>query len=206
MQRSEVPPIPTPTMVGGQTRPPDSITRSMTKRFTALMPSDGSSICRNEPFSDPDPFGIISIDTVSGCSSKSTWMIGTRMPLEVWLFFRVIGMHDRGAQRIFVRGALAAGADRALQPGAVELDVAPDHDVVDRNAGVLAKDVLGALGDRDVLDHGVEDGASGRVGFGAHQFLEPGLDVGGQDFQRLHIKRFADFFDFSQIELHETSS
>ena len=41
--------------------------------------------------SEPDPFGIISIDTVSGRSSKSTWMIGTRMPVEVWLFLRVIG-------------------------------------------------------------------------------------------------------------------
>ena len=35
MHRSEVPPMPTPTMVGGQTRPPNSMTRSMTKRLIA---------------------------------------------------------------------------------------------------------------------------------------------------------------------------
>src|ERR1700754_4747130 len=112
-------------------------------------------------------------------------------------------VHDRGAQRIFVGGALAAGADRALQSGAVELDVAPDHDVVDRNAGVLAQDVLGSLGDGDVLDHGIEDAAPGRIGLGADQLLEPGLDVRRQDLQCLHVKRFADLFDFSQVELHD---
>ena len=64
-------------------------------------------------------------------------------------------------------GARAAAADRLLHGDAVELDVAADGDVVDRDAGVLAQDVLGALGDRDVLDHGAEDGAAGRVGLAA---------------------------------------
>ena len=91
MQRSEVPPMPTPTMVGGQTRPPHSITLSMTKRLIALTPSAGISICRNEPFSEPEPFGIISISTVSSRSSKSTLMIGTPMPHEVCSFLRVSG-------------------------------------------------------------------------------------------------------------------
>jgi len=82
-------------------------------------------------------------------------------------------------------------------------DVATDHHVVDRNPGVLTQDILGPLGHRDIFDHGVEDGAPGRIGFGPHQFPESGFDVGRQDFQRLDIKRFADFFDFLHIELHD---
>ncbi|GJE43384.1 hypothetical protein AEGHOMDF_2563 [Methylobacterium soli] len=78
-------------MVGGQTRPPSSITRSITKRLAAPIPSEGRSICRKEPFSEPEPFGIISTVTVSTRASKSTWMIGTRMPQEVCSFRRVIG-------------------------------------------------------------------------------------------------------------------
>jgi hypothetical protein len=91
MHRSEVPPTPTPTIVGGQTRPPHSITRSMTKRLIAAAPSAGISICRNEPFSEPEPLGIISIATVSSRASKSTLMIGMRTPHEVCSFLRVIG-------------------------------------------------------------------------------------------------------------------
>ena len=68
--------------------------------------------------------------------------------------------------------ALAAAADRLLHGDAVELDVAADRDVVDRDAGVLAQQVVGALGDRDVLDHGAEDGAAGGVGLAPHQPLE----------------------------------
>ena len=83
--------MPTPTMVGGQTRPPQSITRSMTKRLIAFTPSAGISICRNEPFSEPEPFGIISISTVSSRPSKSTLMIGTPTPHEVCSFLRVSG-------------------------------------------------------------------------------------------------------------------
>ena len=168
MHRSEVPPMPTPTMVGGQTRPPHSITLSMTKRLTALTPSAGISICRNEPFSEPEPFGIISISTVSSRSSKSTLMIGTPTPHEVCSFLRVIGCTTEERSGCSLRRALAAAADRFLHRRAVEFDIAADGDVVDRDAGVLAQQVLGALGDRDVLHHGAEDGRAGGVGFVAH--------------------------------------
>ena len=164
--------MPTPTMVGGQTRPPHSITLSMTKRLMAATPSAGISICRNEPFSEPEPFGIISISTVSSRSSKSTLMIGTRTPHEDCSFLRVSGCtteERNGCSRV------ARSQPRriaCLHRHAVEFDVAPDDDVVDRNAGVLAQQVVGALGDRDVLDHGAEHGAARRVGLAPHQTLE----------------------------------
>ena len=78
---------------------------------------------------------------------------------------------------MFGGGARAAAADRFLHRGAVELDVAADDDVVDRDAGVLAQQVLGALGDGDVLHHGAEDGLAGGVGLLHQQSLEALLDV-----------------------------
>ena len=51
---------------------------------------------------------------------------------------------------MLARRALAAAADRLLQRDAVDLDAAADRDVVDRDAGVLAQQVVGALGDLDV--------------------------------------------------------
>ena len=99
-------------------------------------------------------------------------------------------------------GARAAAADSLLHRRAVELDVLADDDVVDGNAGVLAKDVLGALGDRDVLDHGAEDGAAGCVCFAADQPFETLLDVARQHFQSADIKRPRDLLDFLGIELH----
>ena len=61
--RSEVPPRPTPTIVGGQVLPPAASTQSITKVLIASMPSAGIAIFRNELFSEPLPFGIISISS-----------------------------------------------------------------------------------------------------------------------------------------------
>ena len=44
-----------------------------------------------EPFSEPEPFGIISISTVSSRESKSTLISGTPMPHDVCSFLRVTG-------------------------------------------------------------------------------------------------------------------
>ncbi len=60
-------------------------------------------------------------------------------------------------------GTRAAAADRLLHRDAVEFDVLADDDVVDRDAGVLAKQILPPLGHRDVLDHGAEHGPAGGV-------------------------------------------
>ena len=74
-------------------------------------------------------------------------------------------------------GAFAAAADRLFHGGAIELHVAPDDDVVDRDPGVLAEQVLGAFGDGNVLDHGAEYRLAGRVGLLHQQALEALLDV-----------------------------
>ena len=100
-------------------------------------------------------------------------------------------------------GARAAAADRFFHLGAVEFDMAADGDVVDRDAGVLAEQVLGALGDRDVLHHGAEDGLAGGVGLLHQQLLEALLDVAGQQFERADIERLGEFLDFLEIELHQ---
>src|SRR5436305_1299247 len=60
-------------------------------------------------------------------------------------------MHDRRAQRMLARRALAAAADRRLERDAVgraEFYAAADGHVVDRNSGVLAEEIIGGLGNR----------------------------------------------------------
>src|SRR5258706_2491683 len=90
-QRSEVPPMPTPTMVGGQVLPPASSTQSTTKVLIAFTPSAGIAIFSQELFSDPLPFGTISITRRSRSSEKSRRIAGTPGPHDVCSFLRVIG-------------------------------------------------------------------------------------------------------------------
>ena len=89
--RSAVPPTPTPTMVGGQVLPPASSTQSITNVLTASTPSAGIAILSHELFSEPEPFGTISMTSASSSSEKSTLMIGTPRPQEVCSFTRVVG-------------------------------------------------------------------------------------------------------------------
>src|SRR5262245_8058807 len=100
------------------------------------------------------------------------------------------------------RGAGAAAADCVLQRHPVEFDIAPDRDVVDGDAGILAKQISCALSDCDVFHHGAEDGAAGRVGLTRDEALETRLDVAWQQLERAHIERLADLLDFFGIELH----
>src|SRR5437870_13753268 len=83
-QRSAVPPTPTPTMVGGQVLPPASSTQSITKVLMASTPSAGTAILSHELFSEPEPFGSISLTSDSCSSEKSTLMIGTPRQQEVF--------------------------------------------------------------------------------------------------------------------------
>ena len=59
--KSEVPPIPTPTTVGGQGFPLAFKTDSTTNSFIPSMPSAGSAIFSALLFSDPNPLGNIVI-------------------------------------------------------------------------------------------------------------------------------------------------
>jgi hypothetical protein len=89
--RSEVPPMPTPMIVGGQVLPPASSTQSITNVLMAATPSDGMAMRSHELFSEPLPLGTISITSRSLSSEKSMWIGGTPGPHEVCSFLRVIG-------------------------------------------------------------------------------------------------------------------
>jgi acetyl-CoA acetyltransferase len=73
-------------------------------------------------------------------------------------------MHDRRSQRMLARRPFASFRDRLLELVAVDLDAAADGHVVDRNARVLAQQVVGVFGDLDVPDHGAEYRLAGGVG------------------------------------------
>ena len=63
----DVPPIPTPTMLGGQGRPPASRTAFMMNFLTPSTPSAGFNIPRRVMFSEPAPLGrtVISVKSSS---------------------------------------------------------------------------------------------------------------------------------------------
>src|SRR5690606_9419368 len=113
-------------------------------------------------------------------------------------------MHDRGAEGVLARRALAAAPDRLLERPAVHLDAAPDAQVVDREAGVLAEEVVGLLGHGDVADHGAEHAPGARVRFSRLQPREPLLDVGRQPLQGPDIELLGGFLDDGRIDLHFT--
>ncbi len=104
---------------------------------------------------------------------------------------------------MLARGALAAGAYRLLQPIAVDVDVAADGHVVDRDAGILAQQVGVVLGDADVPDHGAEYRLRGGVGFLLRQRGDTRFDVGREDFKRADIELLRRFLYLFQINVHE---
>ena len=113
--RSAVPPTPTPTIVGGQVLPPASSTQSTTKVLIASTPSAGIAIFSHELFSEPLPFGIISMrEPVEGVGEVDVDHRHADAARRVLVLARE-RMHDRRAQRILARRALAAAADRRLQ-------------------------------------------------------------------------------------------
>src|SRR5687767_13255675 len=103
---------------------------------------------------------------------------------------------------MLARGALAALAYGFLQPVAVDLHVCADGDVVDRDPGILAQQVIGVLRYLDVPDHGAEYRLPGRVRLAAIQPRETLLDVRRQDFERADVELLARLLYFSQIYLH----
>ena len=123
----------------------------MTKVLIASMPSAGIAILRNELFSEPLPLGIISIAqrrrrvARSRCGSPAP-----AMPQEVCSFLRVSGCttdERSGCSRV-ARSQPRRIACFSATPSTST--PRPIVDVVDRDAGVLAQQVVGALGDRDV--------------------------------------------------------
>src|SRR2546422_1607967 len=106
---------------------------------------------------------------------------------------------------MLARGTLAAAADRFLEREAVALAAAADPDVVDRDAGVLAEQVVRVLGDRDVADHRAEHALRAGVGLAGRKPVEALLDVRRQLFQRPDVELLRRLLDLSQLDLHLTS-
>src|SRR5438132_8069854 len=98
--------------------------------------------------------------------------------------------------------ALAAAPDRLLEREAVDFDAAPDPDVVDRDAGVLAEQIVGVLGHRDVADHGAEHALSAGVALVAREPIEALLDVRRQLLQRPDVELLRGLFDVPKIDFH----
>src|SRR2546426_10688866 len=101
---------------------------------------------------------------------------------------------------MLARGALAAAADRFLQSQAVDLDAAADPDVVDRDAGVLAEQVVRVLGHRNVADHRAEHALRARVALLAHEALEALLDVRRQLLERPDVELLRRLLYLSQLD------
>ena len=103
---------------------------------------------------------------------------------------------------MLARCALATRYDRLLELETIDLDAAADHNVINRNAGVLTQQIVGVLGDFDVPDHGAENCLAGGVGFVSVEALEALLDVGRQHLQRADVELLARFLDLLQIHFH----
>src|SRR5690242_8422269 len=93
-------------------------------------------------------------------------------------------------------------ADRFLQRDAVDLDAAADPDVVDRDAGVLAEQVVGVLGDRDVADHRAEHALRAGVAFPRRERVEAPLHVGRQLLERPDVELLRRLLDLREVDFH----
>ena len=171
--RSAVPPTPTPTIVGGQVLPPASSTQSTTKVLIASTPSAGIAILqprvvlRAAALRDHLDRQRLRLRRRNRCGSPAR-----AMPHDVCSFLRVIGCttdERSGCSRVARSQPRTIACFSAI---AVDLDAAADRHVVDRDAGVLAQQVVVLLGDRDVADHRAEDALPVRVGLGRIEALE----------------------------------
>src|SRR5438067_10143453 len=105
---------------------------------------------------------------------------------------------------MLARRTLAAAADRVLERHTVDFDAAADPDVIDRDAGVLAEEIVGVLRDGDVADHRAEHALRAGVGLLLGQALEALLDIGRQLLKRSYVELLRRLLHLSQIDFHWT--
>ncbi len=101
---------------------------------------------------------------------------------------------------MLARRALAAAPDRGLQRDSVDDDIAADRHVVDRQAGVLAQQVVGLFRHRDVANHHAQYRARRRVGLPSDQRVEAALDVRRQHLERADVEFLGGVFDATGID------
>jgi hypothetical protein len=75
---SNVPPIPTPIVIGGHGFPPASEITSFTNSTTPSFPAAGGKTFALDTFSDPPPFAAYSISILSP-STISKWIIAGKL-------------------------------------------------------------------------------------------------------------------------------
>jgi hypothetical protein len=200
--RSAVPPTPTPTIVGGQVLPPAFNTQSMTNVLMASTPSAGIAIFNHELFSEPLPFGNhLDLQALERIGEIDVDYRHADAARRVLVLARQ-RMHDRRAQRIFAGRAFATLADRSLQRRTIDVDTAADGHVIDRDAGVLAQQIIGALGDRDVLDHRAKHRLGRSAGLARRERIEAALDIRRQFLQRANVELFCRCLDFFRCDSH----
>src|SRR3981081_4628887 len=106
---------------------------------------------------------------------------------------------------MLARRALATLAYRILECGAVavaELNAPADGYVVDRDARVLAKQVVGRLRNRDVPDHRAQNVLRRRRSLFLREHIEAVLDVGRQALQRPDVELLGDVLDGFRVDAH----
>ena len=103
---------------------------------------------------------------------------------------------------MFARCSLAALPDSLLECMAVNIDPGANPDVVDRNASVLAEQIVGLLCHHDIFQHGGQDVLGGSVRFSRIQAAQAGLDVWRQLLERANIQLLGGLLDRHQIYLH----
>ena len=164
MARSAEPPMPTPTMPGGQGLPPAPTIESSTNRLIAETPSAGTSIFRKLMFSEPDPLGMHFTSRPSQSGTNSQWMWGILWPVLSPVGTAGERVHGVRAQRVLQRGAAGALAQGLLDAGRVQREALAQPHVVDGQAGVLADQVLALVGHRDVGVDRLQDALADLVG------------------------------------------
>lgn len=167
-----------------------------------MIPSAGIAIFKKELFSEPLPLGTIFRVSSCGVSEKSIWMTGTWMPDEEWLFSRVSGWtteERNGCSRV---ARFATGANGLFERISIHLDTLADGHIVDGYAGILAEQVVVALGHLDIGYHGAEHLPGGGAAFALAELVEALLDVGGQALEGPDVELPGGLFDRVQINLH----
>ena len=99
MAKSDVPPMPTPTIIGGHGLPPAAITVSKTNFLTPSTPSPGNAIFKALLFSEPKPFGR-TVSSIFTSSIRSIFTWGIFLPVFVPVFSRVRGSTTLGRRGI----------------------------------------------------------------------------------------------------------
>ena len=175
---SKVPPIPTPTTIGGHALAPARSTVSITTSRMPATPSAGTSIRKALMFSAPKPLDA-TVTRTSSPGTRSTWMTPGVSPPPA-IFSRRVGIAgDRPSQISGRVPSRIASYDRVVQRTADEVDVLSDFEHDDRHAAVLADRQPLFGGDLVVPNELLDRASPERRLFARDRVAQRGEHVGG---------------------------